>query len=123
TGTDAIYWGQPPAIEGWHVDIANPLRAGDGEPLVTLSTTGRAITVRGHPDRYRTIAGQRYSHTLVPSTGWPVENGIGTIALASSAVAANVAATAMTLQSIGAAIAWTDAQDNLDAMAMDTSGN
>ncbi|HWK55312.1 MAG TPA: DUF2271 domain-containing protein [Hyphomicrobiales bacterium] len=122
-GTDAIYWGQPPAIDGWHVDIAHPLQAEDGGPLITLSTTGRAITVRSHLDRYRTIAGQRYSQTLVPGSGWPVENGIGAIALASSAVASNVAATAMTLQSTAAAIAWTDAQDNLDAMALDASGN
>lgn len=122
-GGDAIYWGQPPGTTGWRVGVTNPMQASDGALLTTLTTNnGRAITASGHANRFRIIAGEQYSHIFVPSTGWPVENGIGAITVASSAVAADVAATAMTLQSVEAAAAWASSVNGLDAMAIDADG-
>ena len=122
-GGDAIYWGQPPLSEGWRVAVANPMSTSDSDLLATLNASGRAITASGHSNRFRTIAGQQFSHIFVPSTGWPIENGIGTVTIASHALLADVAATAMTLQSVEAAAQWASVLPDLDGMGIDAAGN
>ncbi|MDR2212411.1 MAG: DUF2271 domain-containing protein [Pseudomonadales bacterium] len=124
-GGDAIYWGQPPLGDGWRVGIANPLTRSDADLLATLSThNGRAITASGHTNRVRRIAGQEFSHIFDPATGWPVQNGIGAVAVAKSAVTSDAAATAMSLQTtVEDAAAWASIQPDLDALAIDASGH
>jgi thiamine biosynthesis lipoprotein len=122
-GGDALYWGQPPLSDGtgWRVSIASPMTS--GEVIATLSTiNGRAITSR-HAHRFRTINGKRYSDVLDPTTGWPVQNDIGLVTVARSAVDTDAATTAMALQNVAQAVAWASAVPDLDVLALDAAGN
>ncbi|MDR0781156.1 MAG: DUF2271 domain-containing protein [Pseudomonadales bacterium] len=124
SGGDAIYWGHPPLSEGWRVDIANPLTTQGNDTLATLSThNGRAIMNNRHVNRFRSIGGQQYSHILVPGTGWPVAGNIGVITVAKSAVTADVATTAMTMQTTKDATLWASTTPDLDALIIDSAGN
>jgi thiamine biosynthesis lipoprotein len=121
-GGDAIYWGRPPLSDGWRVAIANPMSQSDSDILTTLTIDGLAVTESGHANRFRTIGGQQYSHIFVPSTGWPVENGIGVATIAPSGVTTEAAAKAMTQQALQEAADWATAQPELDGMGVDAAG-
>jgi thiamine biosynthesis lipoprotein len=122
-GGDAIYWGRPPLSDGWRVAVANPMTQSDSDIIATLNIDGLAITESGHANRFRTIGGQQYSHIFVPTTGWPVENGIGVATIAPSGVTTEAAAKAMTQQGLQEAADWATAQPELDGMGVDAAGN
>jgi thiamine biosynthesis lipoprotein len=124
-GGDTLYWGHPPLSDGWRVGIANPTTTNESDLLVTLTThNGRAITESGHANRFRTIGGKQYSHIFNPATGWPVENSIGSVTVAKTAVASDAAATAMTVMpSVEEAAAWASAIADLDGLAIDSAGH
>ncbi|WP_168159992.1 FAD:protein FMN transferase [Steroidobacter denitrificans] len=64
----------------WKIAVERPV---DGEtiPYAIIGLSNLAITVSGEYRRYYEIDGRRYSHTLDPRTGRPVEHSLASVAV------------------------------------------
>lgn len=93
-GGDIASGGKAPA-EGWLIGIPDPMLPFDNAPLVSsVSLTSGALATSGCGPRDRIIGGQRFSPTISPFTGWPVEHTASASVTAPSAAAAEALATA-----------------------------
>lgn len=93
-GGDIASGGKAPA-DGWLIGIPDPLLPFDNAPLVSsVSLVDGAMATSGRGPRDRIIVGQRFSPTLSPFNGWPVEHAISTSVTAKSAATAEALATA-----------------------------
>ena len=77
---DLTAWGKQPNGEDWTIGIADPNAARN--PFSWLSITNTAIATSGNYEKFITIDGKRYSHTIDPKTGLPV-TGIKSVTILS----------------------------------------
>ncbi|MEM7474215.1 MAG: FAD:protein FMN transferase [Planctomycetota bacterium] len=82
----------PPGRDGWRIEIAGLKR--DGPPLRRIEISNCAIATSGDLWQFITIAGQRHSHILDPSTGYGVIGPIAATVLGESATDVDAFATA-----------------------------
>ncbi len=72
-------WGEKPEGGPWEIGIKNPFNT---EGIVgKIITDGGFISVSGDYERYFEDAGRRYHHIFDPETGYPVDNGIRSVAV------------------------------------------
>ena len=96
--------GQP-----WWVDVESP--PGSGTLPVRAALHGLSIATSGDYRRWLDADGRRYSHTLDPRTGRPIENGVHSVTvLHRSCMLADAWATALTVLGPAQGIAIADAQ-------------
>ena len=67
---DLIAWGLQPNGKPWTIGIADPDAA--HHPFSFLNITDMAVATSGNYEKYVTIDGKKYSHTIDPKTGLPV---------------------------------------------------
>ncbi|MEO6135374.1 MAG: FAD:protein FMN transferase [Ginsengibacter sp.] len=67
---DLVTWGSQPDRKPWTISIANPNNI--HIPFSTLNISNMAIATSGNYEKYVTINGKKYSHTIDPKTGLPV---------------------------------------------------
>ncbi|MDT3400974.1 FAD:protein FMN transferase [Mucilaginibacter terrae] len=67
---DLATWGTQPDGKPWTVAIADP--NGKVPYISKLNISNTAIATSGNYEKYATINGKRYSHTIDPKTGLPV---------------------------------------------------
>lgn len=77
---DLTAWGYQPNGKEWTIGIADPNSA--HHPFSYLNITNMAIATSGNYEKYITIKGKRYSHTIDPKTGLPV-SGIKSVTIIS----------------------------------------
>lgn len=77
---DLTAWGKQPDGQDWTIGIADPNAARN--PFSWLSITNTAIATSGNYEKFITIDGKRYSHTIDPKTGLPV-TGIKSVTILS----------------------------------------
>jgi thiamine biosynthesis lipoprotein len=77
---DLTVWGYQPNGKEWTIGIADPDSA--HYPFSYLSITNMAIATSGNYEKFITINGKRYSHTIDPKTGLPV-TGIKSVTIIS----------------------------------------
>lgn len=77
---DLTAWGYQPNGKEWTIGIADPDSA--HHPFSYLSITNMAIATSGNYEKFITINGKRYSHTIDPKTGLPV-HGIKSVTIIS----------------------------------------
>ena len=88
---DLAAWGLQPNGKPWTVGIADPDQS--TLPFSTLNISNMAIATSGSYEKYVTIGGKKYSHTIDPITGLPV-SGIKSVSIiAPSAELADALAT------------------------------
>lgn len=75
---DLTAWGTDPEGKPWTVGIANPDAA--QEVFSSLNISNMAIATSGNYEKYAVINGKRYSHTIDPATGMPVQ-GIKSVSI------------------------------------------
>jgi len=81
--------GQP-----WWVELETP--GGHPAPPLRVALHGLSVATSGGYVRYRDHAGRRYTHTLDPRTGHPVDNGVVAVSvLSADAMTADAWATAL----------------------------
>ncbi|MBN1669612.1 MAG: FAD:protein FMN transferase [Kiritimatiellae bacterium] len=86
--------GQAEAGRPWRVGVRNPFRR--DAILGILQLTGdESVATSGNYERFVVIEGRRYSHIIDPHTGYPARGVAGVTVIASSATAADAAATGL----------------------------
>jgi len=66
---DLTAWGHQVDGKPWTIGIADP---DTKNPFSFLNITNTSVATSGNYEKYVTINGQRYSHTIDPRTGFPV---------------------------------------------------
>lgn len=123
-GGDAVYWGTPPAHQGWQVAVADPHKLADNANfLATLALTSKAVTASGHTSRKRTIARRDFSYILTARDGWPIENGTASVVVADTALLADAVATTLAVQGLTEGIDWVNTLDGVEALVIDAAGH
>ncbi|MGZ3765210.1 MAG: FAD:protein FMN transferase [Mucilaginibacter sp.] len=77
---DLTTWGTQPNGDAWTIAIADPDHS--VTPFSTLKISNMAIATSGNYEKYATINGRKYSHTIDPKTGLPV-SGIKSVSIIS----------------------------------------
>lgn len=75
---DLITWGNQIGGHPWTVGIADPEQT--NRPFSALKISDMAIATSGSYEKYVTIGGKRYSHTIDPKTGLPV-SGVKSVSI------------------------------------------
>ncbi|RZM22365.1 MAG: FAD:protein FMN transferase, partial [Pedobacter sp.] len=75
---DLITWGTQASGHPWTVGIADPEQT--DRPFSALKISDMAIATSGSYEKFATINGKRYSHTIDPKTGLPV-NGVKSVSI------------------------------------------
>ncbi|WP_293782901.1 FAD:protein FMN transferase [uncultured Pedobacter sp.] len=75
---DLITWGTQIGGNAWTVGIADPEQT--DRPFSALKISDMAIATSGSYEKYVTINGKRYSHTIDPKTGLPV-SGVKSVSI------------------------------------------
>ncbi|MBL7857272.1 MAG: FAD:protein FMN transferase [Cyclobacteriaceae bacterium] len=77
---DLITWGHADDGNPWTVGIADPNSS--NHPFSYLNITDSAIATSGTYEKFATINGKKYSHTINPKTGYPM-HGIKSVSIIS----------------------------------------
>lgn len=88
---DLITWGMQSNNRPWTVGIADPDQS--DRPFSALNISNMAIATSGNYEKYATINGRRYSHTIDPKTGLPVSGIKSVTVICPSAELADALAT------------------------------
>ena len=88
---DLITWGTQLDGSPWTIGIADPNQS--TRPFSSLNISNMAIATSGNYEKYATINGKKYSHTIDPKTGLPVAGIKSVSVLCPSAELADALAT------------------------------
>lgn len=88
---DLITWGTQADDKNWTIGIADPDQR--DRPFSALNISNMAIATSGNYEKYATINGKKYSHTIDPKTGLPVSGIKSVSVLCPSAELADALAT------------------------------
>ena len=114
---DLAAWGMQADNKPWTIGIANPDQA--NLPFARLDITGMAVATSGNYEKYITINGKKYSHTINPKTGLPV-TGIKSVNIISpNAEIADAMATPVTIMGIRAGINLVNQIQHLECVIID----
>ena len=95
---DLTTWGNQPNGNPWTIGIADPDSA--GKPFSYMNITDMSVATSGNYEKFITIGGKRFSHTIDPRTGYPV-TGIKSVTIISpSAELADAMATPVMVMGI-----------------------
>lgn len=75
---DLVTWGTQASGHPWTVGIADPEQT--NRPFSALKISDMAIATSGSYEKFVTINGKRYSHTIDPKTGLPV-SGVKSVSI------------------------------------------
>lgn len=95
---DLVAWGFQPDGKPWTIGIADPNAA--RQPFSYLNITDMAIATSGNYEKFVTIDGKKYSHTIDPKTGLPVTGIKSVTIICSNAEIADAMATPVMIMGI-----------------------
>lgn len=118
---DLIAWGRQANNEPWTIGIAHPDDA--RAAFSWLNISGLAIATSGNYEKYVTIGGKKYSHTINPKTGMPV-SGIKSVTIISPyAEIADAMATPVMVMGIKAGLDLINQINYLGCIIVDDNNN
>ncbi|SHN10956.1 FAD:protein FMN transferase [Chitinophaga sp. CF418] len=118
---DLATWGLQPDGTPWTIGIAHPDNA--HLPFSYMNITDMAVATSGNYEKYITIDGKKYSHTINPKTGLPV-TGIKSVTIISpNAEIADAMATPVTIMGIRAGLNMIDQIRYLGCIIIDDHNN
>ena len=95
---DLTTWGTQPNGEPWTIGIAHP--DAKEQPFSYFNISNISVATSGNYEKYVTIGGKKYSHTIDPKTGLPV-SGIKSVTIISpNAEIADAMATPVTVMGV-----------------------
>jgi FAD:protein FMN transferase len=114
---DLATWGNQPNGKPWTIGIADPEQA--QHPFSALDITNMAIATSGNYEKFVTIEGKKYSHTIDPKTGLPV-TGIKSVSIISpNAEIADALATPVMVMGIEAGLYLIDQLPGISCIIID----
>jgi len=114
---DLTTWGLQPDGKPWTIGIASPDKS--HQPLSYLDITNAAIATSGNYEKYIIIDGKKYSHTIDPKTGLPVQ-GIKSVTIISpNAEIADAMATPVMIMGIQVGLDMINQIKNLACIIID----
>ncbi|RYD81138.1 MAG: FAD:protein FMN transferase [Sphingobacteriales bacterium] len=114
---DLITWGKQPNGKHWTIGIADPDQK--IQPFSALNISDMAIATSGNYEKYATINGIRYSHTIDPKTGFPV-GGIKSVSIiCSSAELADALATPVMVMGVEVGLDMINQLQNIACIIVD----
>jgi thiamine biosynthesis lipoprotein len=118
---DLTTWGIQPNGRPWTVGIADP----DTRtlPFSYLDISDMAIATSGNYEKYVTINGKKYSHTIDPKTGLPVSGIKSVTIICPSAELADALATPVTVMGIKAGLDLINQMKNIACIIIDDNNN
>ena len=107
----------------WTIGILDPRSTRENQFYKAYVTvTDRSYTTSGNYFNYREVDGQRYSHTIDPSTGFPAQHAILSASLfTDDCTTADAWATAFIVMGHERAIEWVRSHSKIDAIIMYSS--
>lgn len=114
---DLVTWGKQPDGKAWTVGIADPDQK--HRLFSAIDISDNAIATSGNYEKFVTINGRRYSHTINPKTGLPV-SGIKSVSIiCPSAELADALATPVTVMGIQAGLHLINQMKNIACIVID----
>jgi thiamine biosynthesis lipoprotein len=114
---DLTSWGTQPNGKPWTIGIANPDHPQDAFSYLEISD--KAIATSGNYEKYVTIDGKKYSHTIDPKTGLPI-SGIKSVTVISvNAEFADALATPISVMGIKAGLFLVDQLPDVHCIIID----
>jgi thiamine biosynthesis lipoprotein len=118
---DLVTWGNQPDDSPWTIGIAHPDYT--NLPFSYLHISDIAIATSGNYEKFVTIDGKKYSHTINPKTGLPV-TGIKSVTILSPiAEIADALATAVTIKGIKSGLHMINQVNNVECLIVDDENN
>jgi thiamine biosynthesis lipoprotein len=99
---DMTTWGLQPNGKPWTIGIANPDQPANAFSYLEISN--KAIATSGNYEKYITIAGKKYSHTIDPKTGLPITGIKSVTVISNNAELADAMATPIAVMGITAGL-------------------
>jgi len=116
---DLATWGTQANGKPWTIGIANPDHA--HMPFSYINITDMAIATSGNYEKYVTIGGKKYSHTINPKTGLPVTGIKSVTIICPNAEIADAMATPVTIMGVKAGINLVNQVQHLGCIIIDDS--
>lgn len=114
---DLTTWGHLPDGREWTIGIADP--DSSRHPFSYLNVSDMAIATSGNYEKYITINGKKYSHTIDPKTGLPV-TGIKSVTIISpNAEIADAMATPVMIMGINVGLDMVNQVRGLSCIVID----
>lgn len=114
---DLTAWGCQPNGKEWTIGIADPDAA--RQPFSYLNITDMAIATSGNYEKFVMIGGKKYSHTIDPKTGLPVQ-GIKSVTIISpNAEIADAMATPVMIMGIKVGLDMVNQVKGLECIIID----
>ncbi len=114
---DLITWGTRPDGSAWTIGIADPDQK--QHPFSSLNISNMAIATSGNYEKYVTINGKRYSHTIDPKSGYPVEGIKSVSIICPSAELADALATPVMVMGTRVGLNLIDQMENVASVVID----
>jgi FAD:protein FMN transferase len=114
---DLTTWGTQPNGKPWTVGIADPNTK--QHPFSYLDVSNMAVATSGNYEKYVTINGTKYSHTIDPKTGLPVSGIKSVTIICGSAELADALATPVTVMGIHAGLYLINQMKNIGCVIID----
>jgi len=111
---DLCAWGNQPDGRPWTIGIVNP--NAPKEIFSYLSVTDLAVATSGNYEKYVTIDGKRYSHTIDPRTGLPVTGIKSVTIITTNAEIADAMATPVMIMGIYTGLDLINQMNNIEAI-------
>lgn len=90
---DMTVWGNQPLDKPWKIGITNPFKPDKVLKIITLHN--EAVVTSGSYEKFVLLDGQRYSHIINPTTGYPAQGLISVTIIGPNAEKANAFSTSI----------------------------
>ncbi|MGM8363661.1 FAD:protein FMN transferase [Flavobacterium sp. ARAG 55.4] len=114
---DLSIWGLQPNGKNWTIGVANPDAPNAAFSYMEISN--KAIATSGNYEKFVTINGKKYSHTINPKTGLPITGIKSVTIIASNAEFADAMATPIAIMGIKAGLFLIDQIPDLYCIIID----
>jgi len=114
---DLTAWGLQPNGKPWTIGIANP--DSSGQVFSQMDITGLAVATSGNYEKFVTIDGKRYSHTINPRTGLPVSGIKSVTIISTNAEIADAMATPVTIMGVHTGLDMINQMKDIEAIIID----
>jgi thiamine biosynthesis lipoprotein len=118
---DLTTWGLQPTGKQWTIAIADPNNSQQSFSFLEISDM--AVATSGNYEKFVTIAGKKYSHTINPHTGLPVSGIKSVTIITTNAEIADAMATPVTIMGINAGLDMINQMKNIEAIIVDDNDN